>query len=56
MVIKRNVQCAECKKYVDIYADPKLSLKGIKIKCECGSVAVCISDNKIISKWRVIHE
>lgn len=52
MVIKKSIQCPECRKYIDFYIEERVSLRGKKVKCNCGHQMECISDNGIISKWR----
>lgn len=54
MVIKRSVQCGECRNYIDIYIKETQSLKGTVIECKCGNKEQCISENKHITKWRKI--
>lgn len=54
MVIKRSVQCGECRNYVDIYIKENDLLQGVVVKCKCGNKQKCISENKHITKWRKI--
>lgn len=55
MIIKRSVQCGECRKYIGIYIEESKKLKGVTTKCECGSIQYCFEDNNRISKWREIR-
>lgn len=55
MVVKKPIQCGECKKYIDVYIEDKKSLKGVTITCKCGSKQLCIEDKGAISKWRSIE-
>lgn len=55
MVIKRPIQCGECRKYVDLYIAENKNLKDILVTCTCGNKQICIKDHGGISKWRVIE-
>lgn len=55
MVIKRSIQCRECKKYIDIYIKENQSLKNIIIECKCGNKEQCIEENKHINRWKKIQ-
>lgn len=55
MVIKKSVQCANCRGYMDIYIKENQQLKGRTTQCKCcGNNYKCISEKQGIIKWRVM--
>ena len=54
MVAKRSIQCPECKRFIDIFKEEDIPLKGIVLKCNCGCKLKCIKETKYINKWREI--
>lgn len=55
-VIKRHIWCPECGKMINTYVEEGQSLEGVKMTCKCGITIICISDNKIITKWKAVRE
>lgn len=51
MLVKKNVQCKECKDYVNFYIEEKQSLKGLILRCQCGAKVKCADYHKFIPKW-----
>lgn len=54
MIIKRNKQCTKCREYNYIYVRENQNIKGLKIKCKCGNIEECVSDFRMVTKWRIV--
>ena len=54
MIVKKSVQCGECKKYIDVYIEERKSMKNMTISCKCGNRQVCVEYNRFGSKWKRI--
>lgn len=48
----RNVQCANCKKIINLKEDIKV---GTIAECGCGCIQGCLDIDPYISRWRVIN-
>lgn len=52
MVVKRSVQCRNCRNYLSYYTEERQNPVGITLVCECcGMTTKCIDYESFIPKW-----
>lgn len=57
MVIKKTIECPNCKKFKSYLIEEKQSFVGITLKCHhCGKHYTCTKQKNHITKWEEVNE
>lgn len=57
MLIKKSIECPNCKNFKHYLIDEKQSFEGLIIKCDyCGKHHQCVKQTRHITKWEEIDK